>query len=1268
MIKRIGYLVASCIILVAMLVATSRLLTPVLDEHRQEIETWASSLLQTPVAIKHVRLSWYRYQPEVCLDEVTLLNKETNNPLLQIKKVSVFFSIPRSLWNWKLIPSGIMISGAGVNIYEKPNGEIAVQGFPSLGGFSNQPYQSETKFADMLSWLSQLPSLILNDVDLRYTGMHGLKRFLTLYNLRFENTSTKHIILGKAILHQALPTEVNVTVKWEGEKADLNSVTADIYLSITGLSLSQWWKGLEWNGWQLNDGQANAKIWAIWSRNTFQKIQCSFESYGLDLYSATDKSTHKVSRFSGDVGWKREGANQIFAGEDIFIDLPVHLWPVTSFYVAAAPDATGKLLPTAIKIGYFDLVDAQSFVFSSPAMLSNEMRQLVTELKLRGEVQNFSYDVAHTVLNANFGKINIAPWHKYPGVHNLAGQVKWDGSQGDLTLQSRETVFHYDTLFSHSLTIDQLSGHVTWLKDQDKKWQIRLKELQALSQDLALNVSGAVTIPPTDSPSLDIDANFTMQDAERVTQYLPMKIFDPSLVTWLDQAFLSGVIQSGKATVRGQLKDFPFDNGNGVFQVMAKPQNLNFRFAPDWPILTNLSAELIFSGRQMKVEVDHAEIEGIPVGKVHAEIPYLGDGAPQILTVQTSDISSDFAKGLQFVHRSPLEENIGKMFTDTEIKGPMILKLLLTVPLSHPENTTVQGDIDFKNTQLNLVPWDLVINNMHGQLQFTEKSTAAQNIEGELFGKPLLLQLKTIDKAKNLSVVRAVIANKVDIVDIEHWLKLPSTPMVAGATDLAATIDFSLSAPVEVHLASNLVGMEMKLPDQYAKKPKESRDFTADITIQEKQPLRVKMNYGAQLGAAMMLNKKNGKFNLTSVNLRLGNGEATWPTATGLYITGNLEKLDWDKIKSYMGQSDDDMPGDLTLEGIDVTIHQLDLPGQPLMDTRIQVVPTDTTWDLTLDGPTVKGQIQVPVKFNQRNVLNAQFQKLKLVSALNAKTVGKFDSKSLPSMTFTANNVTYNDMPLGQVSFKTTPSTSGLAIKSLTVNSSRLDFSASGDWTNAGTKLQGRASSPNVSGLLNSLGFDTHNFVSGKGRCDFNLVWGAAPYDLSLATMNGRASLDLGAGRIVELSQTSGAKMDLGRMLSLFSLQTIPRRLSLDFSDVFEKGYSFDLFKGDFKFENGDAYTSNTRFDGPVARVDIYGRLGLAKKDYDLTMSVTPHVTSSIPVAATLLTGQPVIGIAAWAVDKVISPGVTKATTYYYAVNGPWSNPQWNSISQPQGQ
>ena len=141
--------------------------------------------------------------------------------------------------------------------------------------------------------------------------------------------------------------------------------------------------------------------------------------------------------------------------------------------------------------------------------------------------------------------------------------------------------------------------------------------------------------------------------------------------------------------------------------------------------------------------------------------------------------------------------------------------------------------------------------------------------------------------------------------------------------------------------------------------------------------------------------------------------------------------------------------------------------------------------------------------------------------------------------------------------------------------------------------------------------------------------------------------------------------MDLGKMLSIFSLQTLPRRLSLDFSDIFQKGYSFDSLKGDYTLTSGNIFTDNMRFDGPVAKVEINGRIGLAKKDVDFILNVTPYITSSLPVAAGLITANPLIGLGALAVNTVINSQVSKVVTYRYDVRGSWDNPSYQQVNLP---
>ena len=108
-----------------------------------------------------------------------------------------------------------------------------------------------------------------------------------------------------------------------------------------------------------------------------------------------------------------------------------------------------------------------------------------------------------------------------------------------------------------------------------------------------------------------------MKQAKNVTQYLPQGIFDKELNDWLKTAFLSGEVTSSRAVLRGAIKDFPFDKNDGEFTIESKVNNIDFRFAPDWPVLEKVSGTLIFSGRKMTADVNSATTLGIPLANIH---------------------------------------------------------------------------------------------------------------------------------------------------------------------------------------------------------------------------------------------------------------------------------------------------------------------------------------------------------------------------------------------------------------------------------------------------------------------------------------------------------------------------------------------------------------------------------------------------------------------------------------------------------------------------
>jgi len=1276
LIKKAGYLIAALIIIMAVIVCVIRFTTPILDEHRADFERIASQFLQTPVNIENVRVSWYQYQPVFCLNNVTIRDKETHEPVFQIKKVSIFISIFKSLWNWKIEPSGLMASGAELNISQSATGELLVKEFSTLP-FSQQSLNSETKFTDVAAWLSHEQHLILRDIDVHYTGFNEQQRFVTLYDLSFQNSDTEHKIIGKALLHQEIPTEISLAAQWKGRADNLSQMDARAYVYVSRLSLPQWLKGQTWKGWQVKEGMVSAKIWAAWSHGTFQKIQVTFDSLGLKLNSKADKVDHVINRLSGNVGWKREGNSQVFAGDDLLVDLPDHLWPASSFYVSLSPDVNGTWIPTSANIGYVDLNDLQSFMFSAPQLLPEAAKQFLLELKLKGVLQNtavvFSgprHDWKHTSLRGSFSQLGFLPRQQYPGAANLSGVFNWNGSQGELKLNSQRVTFKHNLIFANDIYLDQLAGDVQIQNDANHNWLFNLSSLNLLNNDLTMNVNGKVTLPPEGSPVADISANIALQKAAKISRYLPMGTFDKDLTEWLQQAFLAGEVQSGHAIIRGPLVDFPFDHGNGAFSLTCNVKNIDFRFAPDWPLLRHVNGALSFTGRKITIDIDNAETLDMQVKGLHGVIPYVGDAEPQILNVTMDEIQTDFAQGLKYIHSSPLEKTIGKMFADVDLQGLIGLKLNLSIPLSHPDDTKVLGNLSINDSVMNLEPWNLKLDHLNGLITFTEKTTEAKNVKAELFDKPFQFNLTSKQKSKNVSLIEASFTNNVNLKELENWLKLPISQVVHGSADIHGVIDLSLKEPLEIHLRSNLIGTKVDLVDRYGKNAKEARDFSADIILQNDKPMRMKMSYDKLFSTALTLERKQDKYNLIGADLRFGKGAAEWPASPGVYITGQFDKLDWNQIKKYMNQStgESSIASAAKLKGIDVKVNKLTLGKQSLTQVHVQVTPDETNWNINVNSPEVTGQINVPVNFKRQSWIIAQLQKVNLHTAASSSNQAavSFDIKNMPGISLIANDVRYNNMPLGQITFKAAPSAAGLNIQILRINSSRMDLRATGDWKQARggyiTHLQGYATSVRVSDFLNSLGMDVRNFVSSNGSLNFNLSWPDAPYSPSITNMYGRASLVMGAGRIVEIGAENGAKMDIGRMLSIFSLQTIPRRLAFDFSDVFSKGYSFDSIRGDFTVQNGNLNTNNMRIDGPVAQVGINGHIGLKNKDYNFVLSVTANVTSSIPVAATLLTGNPLIGLGALAVNTVIGSQVSGVTTNYYSVTGSWNHPVWKSI------
>ena len=181
--------------------------------------------------------------------------------------------------------------------------------------------------------------------------------------------------------------------------------------------------------------------------------------------------------------------------------------------------------------------------------------------------------------------------------------------------------------------------------------------------------------------------------------------------------------------------------------------------------------------------------------------------------------------------------------------------------------------------------------------------------------------------------------------------------------------------------------------------------------------------------------------------------------------------------------------------------------------------------------------------------------------------------------------------------------------------------------------------------------------AGGKGRVQGQIGWLGSPLAPDPATMSGQFAIGLDAGRFLK------ADPGAARLLSVLSLQSLPRRLSLDFRDVFGQGFAFDNVAGDIAVADGVASSANLRMRGAQAAVLMSGRADLAQETQDLSVVVVPEINAgaaSLAFAAV----NPALGLATFLAQLVLRQPLMSAGTREFHVSGSWAEPKVERVQR----
>lgn len=264
---------------------------------------------------------------------------------------------------------------------------------------------------------------------------------------------------------------------------------------------------------------------------------------------------------------------------------------------------------------------------------------------------------------------------------------------------------------------------------------------------------------------------------------------------------------------------------------------------------------------------------------------------------------------------------------------------------------------------------------------------------------------------------------------------------------------------------------------------------------------------------------------------------------------------------------------------------------------------------------------------------------------------------SLPPLHISVADLRLGDARLGETHFESAPVANGMHIARMETQSKSVQIHAQGDWLGTAqanhSQMKIDLRSDDLGRMLEAFGFggligggeNTHVVIDGS--------WPGAPTAFALANMEGTLKFSIGEGRILEV------KPGVGRLFGLFSIADLPRRLTLDFGDVYKSGLGFNSVTGDLTLRGGNAYTDGVEIKGPAADIHIRGRTGLRTHDYDQIVDASPHTGGALAVVGAVVGGP--IGAAA---GLALSRGLNQVTHARYSITGSWTHPVITTISK----
>lgn len=1284
---------------------------------RPWLETHATRAVGVPVTIGAVHAHSDGWLPTIELESITL-HDAAGREALRLPRVVATIS-PRSLWRRGF--DQLLVERPELDIRRAPDGRITVAGLDFSSGqgdagaadwFFRQP--EFVLRGGVLRWsddLLQAPSLALSGVDL------VVRNSVRRHQVRLDATPPEgwgeRFSLRGQFRQPLLSTHAGRWVDWEGQayaeftRVDLSQLRQHTRLDVDvagGHGALRLWADVSRGqvsgavvdlavadlGVRLARGLEPLRLVNLSGRLGGRQVPGGFEFEARDLAFATAEGQ----------SWP---SSQLFLG-----------WSAGE----GRRPAGGELRADRLDLGLLGQLASRLPLapLVHQALQRHAPQGQVAALQARWQGPLHApdgYSAKGRITGLRLAAVSGAPGRAgVPGLAGAALEFDLTEAGGKARLALADGALEFPGVFAEPvLPLQRLAADLAWQR-RGERWSVNASNVRFANPDVQGELQASWRTgddPARRLPGvLDLQGTLSRAEGTRLWRYLPQTIPQASR-DYVREAVQAGTASDVRLRVRGDLREFPYARGKaGEFRITAQVQGATYQFVPrsaarpgtqPWPALTGLNGQLVFERAGMRVENAEGRFAGAPNLRVRASaaIEDLGRTTVEV----TGEVRGPLPEMLGVVQRSPVSALLDDVLAQASATGPAELRLKLSLPVSQIAASKVQGSVALSGNDVQLTPDAPLLARTRGSVGFTERGFSLSGVTARALGGDVRIEGGSRSGAGEPAVL--VRAQGVATADgLRQARELGPLARLArqasGQAPYALTLAFRRgSGGPDLQVSSSLQGLALNLPAPLGKPADAavplryentrlsaatdqlvldlgrlgSATYVRDTSGPEPRVLRGALSLGLQPGEAVRLPEQG-----VAANLVLGSADAdAWQKAlsaldpappapaTGATRPGSAP---------WMGY----LPTTLALRARDLTMD-----GRTLHNLVVGGARDGTLWRGNVDAQELSGYLEYRQPLGTgAGRLHARLARLVINAQTSTAVESLLDDQpagGIPALDVVVEDFELRGKKLGRLEIDAVNRGAGpqardggsreWRLNRLSLANPDASFTATGNW--APVESQAGTARPAVAGgdrrrtamnfkldiqdagaLLSRLGM-AGVVQRGTGRMDGQVAWLGSPLGFDYPSMTGEFNVNIERGQFLK------ADPGLAKLLGVLSLQSLPRRLTLDFRDVFSQGFAFDAVRGDVRIQQGIASTTNLSMRGVNAAVLMEGKADLARETQELRVAVVPEVnagTASLVAAAI----NPALGLGTFLAQLFLREPLARATTQQFQIDGTWSDPR----------